>query len=112
MRTFELFGYTMVSDGCTFVGSSKLLPACLIHDLDYSIGGSMAQKYEADERLYINLNKLGSVTRAYWMKLALDQPISMRWWGCPQDLIKVPAIQQFPWRQDQFDVRSNFWREL
>lgn len=112
MGIYELFGFTMYSDGCTFVGSKKLLPACLIHDLDYSLGGVFADKVAADERLYDNLYALGSVTRSYWMKFFIDQPPSMRWWGNEDDLIVIPSVSTYPWRKADFDVKSNFWKRI
>jgi hypothetical protein len=54
MRTYtiSLFGFVFNSDGCTHFHFDRFFKGCVLHDLEYNLGGSERIRAEVDKRLY------------------------------------------------------------
>lgn len=111
MYLYALCGYQLWSDGCTGIPSGRLLPACLLHDLDYSIGGNHLDKEMADQRFIKNTQDLGSVVRSYWFEFILNKINDNSHWG-DSTIKTAPDHPNFFWRKPGFNINDLIWFKL
>jgi hypothetical protein len=101
----------MESDGCTMYHGRDVLPACLIHDLDYSLGGSSEDRKEADRRLRRNCKTLGHGGLGWVFRIMTGLFGAMGHFG-DDTIIHRPQDLARPWKSSSFDIQSDFWREI
>lgn len=105
----QAFGYHFTSNGCTSLPYSSMFPACLIHDLDYTLGGSSTDRFRADERLLGNIRRLDEVPKvlkdgAGLMYLCVSL-FGRRQWNSGR-LYKRPTLDIRPWTNEDYDINN------